>query len=160
MAMMPYEKDLLLALLESDERWCQDVEARDLGGDPVKYNDATAVAWDITGALCRLFGWKRACMLFRQLDHHIHGRNRRLLSSWESELRAMAALQDFNDRAEMTHAALVQALRSWPVWSGASRQAARTTASEDSCRSEKNRPGMPEIASSGNGNVRIARKQP
>ncbi len=38
--MMPYEKDKLLALLESDERWCQDVEARDLGGDPVKYNDA------------------------------------------------------------------------------------------------------------------------
>ena len=72
--MMPDEKAQLLALLEDERRWCRDAEARDADGNSVSFHDATAVAWDITGALCRLFGWRRACELFRQLDRHIHGK--------------------------------------------------------------------------------------
>jgi hypothetical protein len=124
--MMPAEKDKLIAFLDSEDRWCKDAEARDVEGNPVRYDDDAAVAWDITGALCRLFGWKRACVLFEQLDRHLHGRRQEATLHGTTELRSMAALQDYNDRQEMTHAMLVESLRALPVWRGTVGDANRT----------------------------------
>ena len=88
------------------------------------------MAWDITGALCRLFGWRRARILFGQLDRHIHGK--RIAFSWparDSEIEAMTALQDFNDRADTTFETLRERIETMPVWHGDSRTsgAARET---------------------------------
>lgn len=116
---MPDEKEQLLALLEHEGTWCCDAEAHDANGDAVTYDDAAAVAWDITGALCRLFGWQRARVLFGQLDRHIHGK--RMASGWparDTELDAMVALQDFNDRADTTFEMLRERLETMPVWHG------------------------------------------
>jgi len=121
--MMPDEKEQLLALLEHEGSWCQDAEAHDADGDLVRYDDQAAVAWDITGALCRLFGWQRACVLFGQLDRHIHGK--RITSGWpkrNTDMDAMAALQEFNDRADTTFALLRGQIESMPVWQGNSRR--------------------------------------
>ncbi len=121
--MMPDEKERLLALLEHERKWCQDAEAHDANGDPVRYDDEAAVAWDITGALCRLFGWQRACVLFGQLDRHLHGK--RISLGWprrNTELDAMAALQEFNDRADTTFPLLRERLEQIPVWQGNSRR--------------------------------------
>ena len=98
--MMPEEKEQLLALLDHERRWCRDAEAHDANSDAVHYNDGAAVAWDVTGALCRLFGWRRACVLFGQLDRHINGK--RVANGWPArdvEMDAMGALQDFNDQS-------------------------------------------------------------
>ena len=113
--MMPDEKEQLLALLEHEGTWCCNAEAHDVNGDAVRYDDAAAVAWDITGALCRLFGWQRARVLFGQLDRHIHGR--RMLSRWparDTELDAMVALQDYNDRADTTFEMIRKRLETMP----------------------------------------------
>jgi len=121
--MMTDEKERLLALFEHERAWCQDAEAHDVDGAPVRYDDETAVAWDITGALCRLFGWQRACVLFAQLDRHIHGK--RITSGWprrDTDMDAMAALQGFNDRADTTFALLRGQIESMPVWQGSSRR--------------------------------------
>jgi hypothetical protein len=64
--MLHNEKNPLLALFEIKNCWCQDAEARDASGDPVKFRDPLATTWDITSAICRLFGWKQACTLFGQ----------------------------------------------------------------------------------------------
>jgi hypothetical protein len=120
--MMPDEKTQLLGLLERDSRWCRNAEALDASGHGVAYDDDAAVAWDITGALCQLFGWERACVLFEQLDRHIHGR--RIKFGWpirDTEMDAMAALQEFNDRAGTTFASLRERLETMPVWQGNSR---------------------------------------
>jgi hypothetical protein len=122
MTMMPEEKSELLKLFDGEQRWCQDAEAHDAGGDAVRYDDAAAVAWDITGALCRLFGWRRACVLFGQLHRHIHGK--RIASSWptrDAEIDAMAALQDFNDRVDTTFETLREHIETMPVWHGNNR---------------------------------------
>ena len=101
--MMPQEKQQLLAFLDHERRWCRDAEAHDANGDAVRYDDDTAVAWDVTGALCRLFGWRRACVLFEQLDRHISGRRAAIgRHAGDAEMDAMGALQDFNDRVDMT----------------------------------------------------------
>lgn len=97
--MMPDEKTQLLALLEHHGKWCRDAEAHDANGDPVTYDDDAAVAWDITGALCRLFGWQRACVLFGQMERHIVGKRRTV--GWpmrDTGIDAMKALQDFTTR--------------------------------------------------------------
>jgi len=114
---MPDEKAQLLALLDGAGKWCREAEAHDARGDPVTYDDAAAVAWDLTGALCRLFGWQRACVLFVQLDRHIHGR--RSAFGWprrDAEMDAMAALQSFNDRFDTTFASLRERIETMPVW--------------------------------------------
>jgi hypothetical protein len=121
--MMADEKMRLLALLEQPGKWCQDAEARDANGDPVCCDDVDAVAWDITGALCRLFSWERACVLFRQFDRHLHGK--RTVFGWprrDVEMDAMAALQAFNDRGDTTFALLRERIESMPVWQGSSRE--------------------------------------
>ena len=120
--MMPDEKTQLLALLEHHGKWCRDAEAHDANGDPVAYDDDAAVAWDITGALCRLFGWQRACVLFGQMERHIVGKRRTV--GWpmrDTGIDAMKALQDFNDRADTTFDVLRERIEAMPVWSSGNR---------------------------------------
>jgi hypothetical protein len=116
--MLAGEKQRLLGLLDHERHWCKHVEAQDAQGRPVQLDDDAAAAWDLTGAVCRLFGWGRAGVLYRQLDRHIHGRRRTL--GWPQrhlELDAMAALQSFNDRSDTTFDILRARLESMPVWS-------------------------------------------
>lgn len=120
--MMPEEKEQLLALLESEAQWARDAEARAADGQPVQYDDPAAVSWDLTGALCHLFGWHRACVLFAQLDRHIHGK--RFAYGWparDPSLDAMAALQAFNDSDATTFNVLREHLAAMPAWHGAGR---------------------------------------
>ncbi len=116
--MLPQEKVQLLDLLSSEWRWCREAEARDPQGNAVRYDDQAAVAWDVTGAICFLFGWPRACELFQQLDKHIRGRQR--LRAWRRhpEIDAMAALQDLNDLDQTTHGHIIAHLQSMPVRRG------------------------------------------
>jgi hypothetical protein len=121
--MMPEEKEQLLAFLDHERSWCRDAEARDADSDAVGYDDAAAVAWDVTGALCRLFGWQRACVLFGQLDRHINGK--RVAIGWparDAEMDAMGALQDFNDRVDMTFDVMRERIETMPVWQGNARR--------------------------------------
>ncbi len=87
-------------------------------GEPVRFDDEAAVAWDLVGGLCHLFGWSRASKLFVQIIRRITGPSYR----WTSQDRAMAAmraLQDFNDRQETTYETIVATLRDMPVWAQA-----------------------------------------
>ena len=119
--MMPQEKDRLLALFSREQRWCQNAEARDGDGNPVVFDDADAAAWDITGGMCLLFGWKRACELFRQLDRHISGEKRDQWFNRKPEIDSLAALQDFNDNDATTYQTVVTQLQTMPVWRGTRR---------------------------------------
>ncbi|RJP42124.1 MAG: hypothetical protein C4547_00750 [Phycisphaerales bacterium] len=121
--MRPNEKEMLLDLLGHEGAWCQQVEAQDAEGGPRQYDDPEAVAWDVTGALCRLFGWPRACVLFGQFDRHVHGR--RASYGWPPRdlvLDAMTALQTFNDRCDTTFATIREQIASMPVWQGHERR--------------------------------------
>ena len=92
------------------------VEARDGQGAPVRYDDESASAWDVTGGMCFLFGWQRACELFPQLEQHVTGRprNRRFVQS--PAIDSMRVLQDFNDSGDTTYDVFVGHLQSMPVW--------------------------------------------
>lgn len=116
--MTPEEKGQLLVLLGHKEQWCQQAEARDAQGDPVRFNASAAVSWDITGALCRLFGWSRAQVLFGQLERHLLGGKHPYRYNRVPEIDSMVALQVFNDRADMTFETLFSRLASIPVWRG------------------------------------------
>ena len=121
--MIPEEKDQLLGLLDHEGKWCRGAEARDINQDAVQNDDENAVAWDVTGALCRLFGWRRACVLFGQLDRHISGK--RVAIGWpaaDAEMNAMGALQDFNDRVDMTFDIMRELIKTMPVWHGNARR--------------------------------------
>ena len=121
--MMPEEKEQLLALLDHERKWCRGAEAQDANGDAVSYDDGAAVAWDLTGAMCRLFGWRRACVLFEQLDRHINGK--RVAIGWPSgdaEMHAMGALQNFNDQVDMTFDLVRARIDTMPVWHGTARR--------------------------------------
>ncbi len=118
--MMPDEREAILALFAREENWCQSAEAKNQRGEPVRYDDPSAVAWDLTGALCRLFGWRRACELFCQLDRHLHGRR---FASWQRqgqtpEIAAMVAIQEFNDREDTTFETVVAQIETLTVWRG------------------------------------------
>ena len=113
--MTSQEKDQLLALLLDARHWCQAVEARTDDGQAVTYSDPAATAWDVTGAACHLFGWRRACALFIQIERHIHPRGRAGLAGREAEIAAMVGLQDWNDDAHTTHAELLTRLERLPV---------------------------------------------
>ena len=113
--MSPQEKEQLLALLLDAQRWCQGAEARDPEGHEVVYSDADATAWDLTGAACHLFGWRRARELFVQIDRHLHDRCNAGVEKKHAEITAMVALQTWNDDAQMTHADLIARLQSLPV---------------------------------------------
>ena len=120
--MMPDEKTELLALLEHAGKWCRDAEAQDANGDPVTCDDDAAVAWDLTGALCRLFGWQRACVLFEQMERHIIGKRKAV--GWpipDLSIEAMKALQGFNDQSDTTFDVLRERIEAMPTWQGKSR---------------------------------------
>lgn len=130
--MLPVEKERLLMLFAEPARWCQGAEARDEAGNAVRYDDPSAVAWDITGGLCALFGWQRALELFPQLDRHVHqvGRGRR--RDADPGIASMAALQDSNDEAATTFETVTGWLKTMPVW-----DAPR----EDRCGAQREAPG-------------------
>lgn len=120
--MMPDEKAKLLEFLGHAGKWCRRVEAIDSHGIGVHYDDDTAVAWDITGALCLLFGWNRACVLFAQIERHLLGKKRTPL--WphrDTSIEAMVALQNFNDRADTTFDVLRERIGAMPVWTSGKR---------------------------------------
>lgn len=104
------EKSMLLELLDQKNRWCQEVEARDAAGSPVHYNDTSAVAWDLVGAFCKLFGWVRACKLFIQVTELAP--HQRFWADDQRAIAAMVALQEFNDAADMTHEMMMTWVRS------------------------------------------------
>lgn len=117
--MMPDEKSQLLALLDVPARWCRDAEALDAFGEEVRYDDASAVAWDVTGAMCLLFGWERACVLFCQLHRHIYGKRKSF--GWprrDEEMDALATLQAFNDNKSTTFEMIRGEIETMPVWYG------------------------------------------
>ena len=111
------EKDRLLGLFDDQRRWCREVDARDDQGNAVHYDDPAAVAWDIVGGMCHLFGWRRACELFAQMTRHVVGSPPGSRWSTDPQMLAMAALQDFNDRPDTTFELVVAKLREAPVWS-------------------------------------------
>ncbi len=115
--MTPDEKRELLALFDSKERWCQGCEARDEQGEPVSYGDEAAVAWDVVGGLCHLFGWRRACQLFEQVHRHVVGPST-VRYRENADMLAMGALFDYNDAFDTTHETLLSALKEMPVWRG------------------------------------------
>ena len=119
--MLPDEKNRLLALFENDRRWCRDAEARDTYGNPVKFHDPLATAWDITGAICCLFGWKRACTLFGQLERHIHKKKRLRGLKRDAAIESMVTLQAYNDCPETAFEVICALLKTMPVRSGVSR---------------------------------------
>ena len=114
------ERDRILHLLSSKSRWCQDAEARDGRGEPVRYDNAAAVAWDLTGALCHLFGWERAMQLFTQLARHLTGRKPPAGRHWthprDPQMAAMAALQDYNDQPVTDYETMMARLAAVPVY--------------------------------------------
>ncbi len=117
--MMPDERDQLLTLFHAPTRWTQHVEAMDQRGEPVRYDSAGAVAWDLTGAICHLFGWRRGLALFEQLDRHAHGK--RAAVGWpprDTALDAFSRLQALNDGDETTFADVRQLIETMPVWRG------------------------------------------
>lgn len=109
------ELDRLRDLFSNSNRWCKNAEARSARGVAVRYGDPDAVAWDLTGGLCLLFGWRRACDLFRQIDRHL---NRHRSLRWrvqDPHIESMLALQEFNDGDHMNHQTLMERLASMPV---------------------------------------------
>lgn len=116
--MMPHEKDRILELFADESRWCRTSEANDAQGQPVQFDSPTAVAWDVAGALCQLFGWKRACVLFEQIEHHVTGHKRRFQYDHDPVLEAMIALQNFNDKEGQTFEAVLAKLRTMRTWQG------------------------------------------
>lgn len=120
------ERHALLELLDHSDRWCQDHEARDATGTPTSFDADDAVAWDLTGALCRLFGWDRACALFGQFDRHINGKQGSVLLSRDTGIGAMVALQTFNDDPNRTYAEIRSCIDSMPIWTSGTRADAAT----------------------------------
>lgn len=113
--MSPQEKEQLVALLADAQHWCQGAEARDANGQAVTYSDADATAWDLTGAACQLFGWRRACELFVQIERHLHPRARAGPPGSDAKITAMVGLQSWNDDPQTTHTELIARLQRLPV---------------------------------------------
>lgn len=94
-------------------RWCQSAEARRADGQAVTYCDPEAAAWDLTGAVCRLFGWRRACELFIQIDQRLHPPTG--AGAGGDPIAAMICLQSWNDDPQTSHPDLVAVLERLPV---------------------------------------------
>jgi len=109
------EKHVLLALLSDPHHWCQSAEARRADGEAVNYSDPEASAWDLTGAACHRFGWRRACELFIQIERRLHPRARAGLAGADAAITAMIALQSWNDDPQTSHPELLAALAHVPV---------------------------------------------
>jgi hypothetical protein len=108
------EKEKLLSMFLHSANWCKDMEARDSSGNSVSFDDSSAVAWDLTGGLCLLFGWNRAEQLFPQLVRYLLKGTP--VARSPSTIQAMVALQEFNDHPGTTHDSLLAQLRTIPVW--------------------------------------------
>ncbi len=113
--MSPQEKEQLVALLADVRHWCQGAEARDADGQAVTYSDADATAWDLTGAACHLFGSRRACELFVQIERHLHPRARAGRPGNDAQIAAMVGLQSWNDDPQTTHPELIAQLQRVPA---------------------------------------------
>jgi hypothetical protein len=116
-AMMQEEKDNLIALFSGEGRWCREVEAQDEKGEAVRFDDESAVAWDLVGGMCYLFGWKRASKLFGPLSRYVAG-TRPALTYENNDIHAMTALVNFNDDQDTTYEMIVSKLQELPVWHG------------------------------------------
>ena len=114
--MLPIEKQSLLNLFANQQRWCQGAEAKNEASEAVRYDDPSAVAWDITGGLCLLFGWRRALKLFSQLDRHIHHIKRSYSWGEDPGIVSMVAIQNHNDEDGTTYEIIIEWLESMPVW--------------------------------------------
>jgi hypothetical protein len=119
--MMQYEKERLLTLLGTSSNWCQHAEARDRRGHAVHYDDPAAIAWDLTGAVCVLFGWARALELFSQLERQLVGRKHAAKRSFglqnkDPQICSMVAVQEFNDHTETTYEFVVTRLKALSVY--------------------------------------------
>lgn len=119
--MMKHEKERILEHLRARERWCRNAEARDRNGRAVHFDDPAATAWDLTGAICLLFGWPRALELFPQIDRHLNGRKRpgkrpHCLQSSDPQIVSMVAVQEYNDQTDVTHEAIIAQLEAMPVY--------------------------------------------
>ena len=69
--------------------------------------------------MSNVFGWRRACVLFEQLDRHISGRRAAIgRHAGDAEMDAMGALQDFNDRVDMTFDMMRERIETMPDWHG------------------------------------------
>jgi hypothetical protein len=112
--MLLEEKERLLSLFDCEDRWCQNAEARDAQGEAVHYDSDAAVAWDLVGGLCWLFGWARATELFGQVSRHILGRHRSTRYA-QTAITAMAALVDFNDDSNTDFPTILGKLQGLPV---------------------------------------------
>jgi hypothetical protein len=110
------EKDRLLSMFSPPEKWCKGMEACDSSGESVHYNDPAAAAWDLSGCVCLLFGWDRAAQLFPQIERHLLN-GKQVAQIPNVAIAAMVALQEFNDRPEMTHQELLERMQTMPVWS-------------------------------------------
>jgi hypothetical protein len=110
--------------------WCKGMEACNAAGEAVSYNDPAAVAWDLTGGLCALFGWERAESLFPVLDRHCTSRKKRPKAA-NPAISSMVALQEFNDANGTTHDVLLERLQTIPVSIGADREAVLSAAPAD-----------------------------
>lgn len=117
------EKDRLLDLLDNEAKWCREADARDDQGNPVHYGDEAAVAWDIVGGMCRLFGWDRSCELFVVVAGNVAGA-RPGDPDQDQGMRAMAAVQDFNDDPDTTYESVITKLRDIPISQGSPSPAA------------------------------------
>jgi len=65
--------------------------------------------------------------VFGQLDRHINGR--RVAIGWparDTEMDAMGALQDFNDRVDTTFNMMRERIKTMPVWHGNARRIGAT----------------------------------
>lgn len=123
--MLPEEKDKLLTLFDGPTKWCQHVEAQNVQGEAVRYDDDDAIAWDLTGGICRLFGWERACKLFGQVAKQLNSATKR--QTWpvrDQSMDAMKVLQEFNDGDGMSFDRLRSTLEAMPIWNAGSRVSA------------------------------------
>jgi hypothetical protein len=84
----------------------------------VKFHDPLATAWDITGAMCCLFGWRRACTLFGQLERHIFGRRRVHRLRRNTPIESMVTLQVYNDHRETAFEVILALLETMPIRTG------------------------------------------
>ncbi len=116
------EKAAILGLFCIPAKWCQGNEAANAAGDAVRYDDPTAVAWDLTGGICVLLGWERSLELFPQLEGHCIQQPRGPEKA-RSGIASMIELQNFNDDANTTYEMVFERLQTIPVPIGRSREA-------------------------------------
>lgn len=121
------EKKDLLDLFAIAANWCQETEARNWEGNSVRYDDPSAVAWDLTGGTCRLFGWDRAMELFPFMERHIVGRKPDQNAA-NPGIASMVNLQEFNDSTDTSFDILHLRLQGLPASNEPARENAGSAA--------------------------------